>query len=621
MDSAQRHGRPEDELFIPPSTARPQTPSVAPLRFTSSSPPAGNRVDVYPGPYNPQAHEAVPASRSGGVLPYPDSPPYRSAATTNSAHLGAIFSNTARLPADARYHSTGSTGSIERVTKRPYVPSGSRMTSPKPLPASPGPEIPGKEELFTSEEQQSNGSSPRAFRSAPQAQSQSLPYGGANQHYYPSPAGLASRTTGSPFSSLSLPDSQGVNRLPSTASVSTTKAARGSPPPPETPVDVPDIQDRFLASGIVGTTNVTELQAQRLQRAQPMQQQQLSAQSTPRTTPMHDRRSADETVSPLSDSETDPFTTQSGVQIPRVYGQGEPSVDGVASSPQRLRDAPGRDRPIEQGIHGLRVGDEPPPAYASVPQPGRRPLHEKMAPTEAGRPRSDSNQQPNTQDHPAFVNHSQGAPTNQGGISDPVPSNQHLNQSSTSTPAQATPPPPANRSSPPPLPEGWISHLDSNSGHYYYIHLPTQSTQWEFPKGPTPLNLNEPPLSPTGTLVNHSLHSPSVSNFGSKPLMSPGFPYQQSQYADSIYSMGLSSPTSAGFTGPPPSSGIDMYKVAPTNGVYFGPYLRYTNTDIDNGVWFGSIMLVTDTPHPPTIHLHQSIDLSPNRKSFPIPKT
>jgi hypothetical protein len=45
--------------------------------------------------------------------------------------------------------------------------------------------------------------------------------------------------------------------------------------------------------------------------------------------------------------------------------------------------------------------------------------------------------------------------------------------------------------SPPPLPEGWIAHLDPSYGQYYYIHLPTQSTQWEFPKGPTPLNLNK----------------------------------------------------------------------------------------------------------------------------------
>ena len=32
-----------------------------------------------------------------------------------------------------------------------------------------------------------------------------------------------------------------------------------------------------------------------------------------------------------------------------------------------------------------------------------------------------------------------------------------------------------------PLPEGWISHLDEATGNSYYIHLPTETVQWEFP--------------------------------------------------------------------------------------------------------------------------------------------
>ena len=57
-------------------------------------------------------------------------------------------------------------------------------------------------------------------------------------------------------------------------------------------------------------------------------------------------------------------------------------------------------------------------------------------------------------------------------------------------------------------------------------------------------------------------------------------------------------------------------KVAPTNGVYFGPYLRYTNMDLARGAWLGSILLVTDAPQPPTIHIHQSVDLSPNPRQL-----
>jgi hypothetical protein len=150
--------------------------------------------------------------------------------------------------------------------------------------------------------------------------------------------------------------------------------------------------------------------------------------------------------------------------------------------------------------------------------------------------------------------------------------------------------------------------MDPNSGQYYYIHLPTQSTQWEFPKGPTPLNLNETPLSPVGSVYSsHPLTSPGLSAFG-KPLASPGAPMTPGFES-------LQSPMT-GFSGPPPSSGMDLYKTAPTNGVYFGPYLRYTNMDLERGLWLGSILLVTDAAQPPTIHCHQSVDLSPNPKQL-----
>lgn len=83
-----------------------------------------------------------------------------------------------------------------------------------------------------------------------------------------------------------------------------------------------------------------------------------------------------------------------------------------------------------------------------------------------------------------------------------------------------------------------------------------------------------------------------------------------------MMSMQSATPTVAGFTGPPPAAGVDMYKVAPTNGVYFGPYLRYTNMDLERGLWLGSILLITDAPQPPTIHIHQSVDLSPNPRQL-----
>lgn len=101
----------------------------------------------------------------------------------------------------------------------------------------------------------------------------------------------------------------------------------------------------------------------------------------------------------------------------------------------------------------------------------------------------------------------------------------------------------------PELPKGWISHMDPASGLPYYIHLPTQKTQWELPTG-------DPVVKAP------SLHA------------------------------------------------------KPRNGVYFGPYLRYTNMDLERGLWLGSVLLATQMPQPPSIHLHQTVDLSPNPRQL-----
>ncbi|KAK3094238.1 hypothetical protein LTR53_019549, partial [Teratosphaeriaceae sp. CCFEE 6253] len=116
-------------------------------------------------------------------------------------------------------------------------------------------------------------------------------------------------------------------------------------------------------------------------------------------------------------------------------------------------------------------------------------------------------------------------------------------------------------------------------------------------------------MSPVSAYAN-PVASP-VSSMFKQPLASPGFgPIPQSANYDmnrtSMLSMNsLASPTaSGGFTGPPPTGGIDLYKIQPANGVYFGPYLRYTNMDLERGLWLGSIMLITDAAQPPTIHIH-----------------
>ena len=261
----------------------------------------------------------------------------------------------------------------------------------------------------------------------------------------------------------------------------------------------------------------------------------------------------------------------------------------------------------------MQVADEPPPAYSSVSQASHGYLAEKR-PAGQTRPNlSVSADAANAGDqrHPALAQDAARTQVNQQPVvHSPQPSHATAPSSQAQRP-ENTPSPAPNRTSPPPLPEGWISHLDPNSGHYYYIHLPTQATQWEFPKGPTPLNLDQTPLSPTGTITANPFASPTAGSFATKPLASPGM----IPHRESVMTMAsISSPTAAGFTVPPPSSGMETYKVAPTNGVYFGPYLRYTNMDVENGIWYGSILLVADGPQPPTIHIHQSQDLSPNRE-------
>ncbi|EMC91396.1 hypothetical protein BAUCODRAFT_80004 [Baudoinia panamericana UAMH 10762] len=520
------------------------------------------------------------------------------------------------------------------------------------------------------------------------------------QHYYPPPltsgtgAPAASTSQGTPADGrMHIPDPAGINRLSSTASNATTRASRGSPPPPETPIDpspmtnvgLTGIEARYAASGIPGTDTLNEMQAQsaaaaarraEYQQRQPQPQPQRQATPTQRqgtptqrqatptqrhTTPLAQPQPQAQPGARWSPTERPGSTPHNAHPPVAFHGVEEVRSSGAESSQRATYPRPPQPSAaaIEEGVAHLGVHEEPPPAY-SPPAPGS--VHSPY-PNEKGLrhdnvlggdgvvggagaqdPKLTQAQDPNLRQHPAFASNVQqldGAPSSSSSSSTPHPA-LAAQPNGTSTPhgmhplniAQANQqqnisPGPA---SPPPLPEGWIAHLDANSGQYYYIHLPTQSTQWEFPKGPTPLNLQEP-LSPVGGggaagnpfAHSHSLASPVGSVF-KQPLASPGFanhghPVPQSATFDPRNSMlsmtSLSSPTAtAGFSGPPPSAGVDMYKVAPTNGVYFGPYLRYTNLDLERGLWLGSIMLITDAAQPPTIHIHQSLDLSPNPRQL-----
>ena len=539
-------------------------------------------------------------------LPYPDGRQRKQShgATSNGAGAPYPYPDVRRIQSpQERAGSAGSMDSKKRVgsassqdhpsSMKPGATLAERRgTAPKPLPESPGPDAPDKEGLFQRAPQRSD-----APFTAP------LP--AAAQQFFPPPS------TGDHYARLRSRDPDMVNRMSSTASTSTTRATRGSPPPPETPIVGPpqarpqtDIEARYAASGIAGASTLTSLQAQSL--ASQQRQAQYAGQQPVRR--------------PWTPTE-DPNATQH--PAPTIY-QGNDTLQSQSPpqqqpAPQHTQQSPSRvpQNALENDMQRLQVHDEPPPAYSQVPGAGRGYPNEKQRRGTAGGPgpataaaaaanAATQNVAPNQQDHPAFANDPRSAQGAQGmvnGAASPA-HQQGVQVPSTSGGPSGLPP-----ASPPPLPEGWIAHLDPNSGQYYYIHLPTQSTQWEFPKGPTPLNLNDTPLSPTGSVFQNPLVSPGLS-FGGKPLASPGLPmtpgYDQTGH--------LSNP--AAFTGPPPASGVELYKVHATNGVYFGPYLRYTNMDLERGMWLGSIMLVTDGPNPPTIHLHQSADLSPNPKQL-----
>jgi len=399
-----------------------------------------------------------------------------------------------------------------------------------------------------------------------------------------------------------------LNRYDSTASVMTTRASRGSPPPPETPIIPPptDIEARFAAAGF----------------NRPAASASPAAAPAPIPSAASQQRTAQYSTPPPLQSATPPVSSQPVYPAPQ-----DPKAAPVLSPPPgtSITSVPPvhpDEHALEQEYGRMSVHDEPPPSYASIeptqgsspapfPQEKHRPSNISTGPPAAVAAIPQS--APTMDQHPAFGQQQQQQQQQQqyNTMQSPAPS---IASGPSSIPIKSPSPTPSQMTvnAPPPLPEGWIAHLDPGSGQYYYIHMPTQSTQWEFPKGPNPLNLNEP-LSPTGTFIG-SIASPMTSAFSKQPLASPGIVPQSATFGpDGYYSMAsIASPTAAGFTGPPPISGVEVYRVAPSNGVYFGPYLRYTNMDIEAGIWHGSVMIITNSGQPPTIHIHQSQDLSPN---------
>ena len=629
----------------------PRAASAASQRngYTQANPfplPPGASSSPAPLPY-PADRQQVSSNGRSAQVPYPD--------RTAAAELGepspvrTTFSPPPSVSVDqGRQRIPEYPSAIrpqDRLGAQPQQPTSKlaerRGNIPKPLPDSPGPETPDKEGLFQRLPQRADGGHQEiAVDSQKQAPATVNSYPEYSQRYYPPPDGALSSSAAP--GGLQAPVPSSVNRISSTASTSTTRAQRGSPPPPESPILPHDdqlgggIEARYAAAGIAGTSTLNSLQAQNAAASQRLNQ--YTPQPMRGQAPLGQHEQQEPPRRPWTPTEqpgTHPHGPPTIYQGPSEASSPPPALtqtnQGRQASPSIQNGRTVAPTAVEQDFQRLQVSGSPPPAYSSVSQGRSGPSAGTTAqgyPNEkhgevigstaavgaaaATSAATANHEEIRDQRHPAFAND----PRQQQSGPSPQPTQDNsLNVSQ--QPVNTSPTPPgAGPASPPPLPEGWIAHLDPNSGQYYYIHLPTQSTQWEFPKGPTPLNLNEP-LSPSVSVYGgNPLASPILSSFGKKPLVSPGFQQSTPGYADSVMSMQSATPTLSGFTGPPPSSGVHMYKVVPTNGVYFGPYLRYTNMDIERGIWLGSILLVTDAPQPPTIHIHQSVDLSPNPRQL-----
>ncbi|KAG9237097.1 hypothetical protein BJ875DRAFT_481621 [Amylocarpus encephaloides] len=676
---AGRQGKPDEELFFSrPSNNGGDSPTVEPLRIhkpNSPQPVSTGRGKVPPSSSKLSFPLPPGASSSASPLPYPDDeddddtfepPPadprsYHTPYPEDRKHsassgLGGSPPGPSRPAVGGRRESNDTTPRLmsSPIDKSRPGLAERRGTGPKPLPESPGPDVPDKEGLFAKPVRREQA---KPVTAADRRPSDGVnPYPEYHQQYFPPPSSGPPQSSAAPArDNLIAPTPNTMNRFSSTASTSTTRATRGSPPPPETPILGPGdpragggIEARYAAAGISGTATLSGLQAQNSAAAQ--RQNQYGPPPVPQLPQSPGLPAQQHVPRPWTPTEA-PDSTPHGP--PTVY-QGLTEVTTTTSSPPPSQPNGGQPAPqppnaFEQDFQRMQLSPSPPPAYSSVTPGSNGASNSSAYPAEKGgrapapaaisvasKPNvapplmSPELQHPG---HPAFANDPQQQPAQPQAVAQPEPQQQHppLQQQQQPQQQQQQPQQPAQSqamassspfggagpSSPPPLPEGWISHLDQNSGQYYYIHLPTQATQWEFPKGPTPLNHDIAPLSPVmSTYGNHPLMSPGLSAFGKTPLGSPGFPPQTPGYAESIMSMTSQTPTAAGFSGPPPSAGVDMYKIAPTNGVYFGPYLRYVNMDMEHGLWLGTIMLVADGPTPPTIHIHKSVDLSPDPRQL-----
>ncbi|KAK5990405.1 hypothetical protein PT974_08673 [Cladobotryum mycophilum] len=626
----------DQEMFLsrPAPEDGGDSPTVEPLRiFKPQSPEPAGRLA-----FNKPSFPLPPgASSSAAPLPFPDDDDIRRPAPAKP--YGSAYNDTT-----PRLDTTSPTEKKPGLAER-------RGAAPKPIQS---PSSPDADYGLFARPLKNQPAPAAAAPVAPVASSTTNYPSYQKKTYYPPPGGTSgSSNDGAAQSSYSQPiyaqppqqpqqsqpplknpnvenlgtNDSGVNRFASTASNSTTRASRGSPPPPETPIVEPGsipgggIEARYAASGISGTATLNGLQANQAQSAAAAQRLAQYNNQPPPQRPWTPTESPDQAPS-------GPPTVYQGMNPVSTPQPQHPAITSPPPQPAQNQSNNALQVSVLEQDFQRMTSSSPPPAYSSVNPNGRA-----SYPNEKQRPQQDA-QRPGPQQPPAATTTAASPPKKDvaaaavaAGLTSPAlqhpghpafANDPRPEQPVAQTPQIVSVPPnlqAAGPASPPPLPEGWIAHLDQNSGQYYYIHLASQATQWEFPKGPNPIQHDQAPLSPTASTYGNPLLSPM---FGkqSMSMASPMFPPHTPGYAESIMSVAASQAPTVGFTGPPPSAGVDMYRIQPTNGVYFGPYLKYVNMDVETGKWHGSILIVTDAPQPPTIHLHLSMDLSPNPRQL-----
>ncbi len=323
-----------------------QVPSahVSRLVLQADLPPTAGSFQLResaPVPRDEDHRIAQPAKESRPS--YADDDDHQSSSSSTRAHASPAGQQT---PGD--YNDTFPRLSLSPVEKKPGL-AERRGTAPQALsPTSPQDD---PDELFAK----------------PVAPEKRIPINYQKKTYYPPPASEslssnAGRANGG-SDRLNMPEESSVNRFPSTASTSTTRASRGSPPPPETPIVEPGnipgggIEARYAASGISGTATLTSLQAQSAAASQRLAQ--YGGQP------------------PLPQPVARPWTpTESPDQHPHgpatVYQGANPVPNSAAPSANRPpRPAGSSSEPslqvsvLEQDFQRMQAST-PPPAYTSV---------------------------------------------------------------------------------------------------------------------------------------------------------------------------------------------------------------------------------------------------------------